>query len=73
MILIETELWSGEGRYDKAAPLFLKAGLFKEAANGFHLSDKHGDAAAALRQGNHFDELVEYLHWWVCLISPILG
>ncbi|KAH0558796.1 hypothetical protein GP486_004564 [Trichoglossum hirsutum] len=62
MILTETVLWSEERRYDRSAPLFLRAGLFKQAANDHHLNGKHGEAAAALRQGNHFSELIEYLH-----------
>ncbi|KAH0545413.1 hypothetical protein FGG08_000554 [Glutinoglossum americanum] len=54
-------LWSDAGKYEKSAPLFLKAGFFRQAANHFDLIGKHNEAAAALRQGGRFDELVEYL------------
>lgn len=39
--------------------------MFDRAATCYHLSEKYNEAAAALRQGNHFDQLVSYLSKYV--------
>lgn len=39
--------------------------MFDRAASCYHLSEKYDEAAAALRQGNDFDQLVSYLSRYV--------
>jgi hypothetical protein len=46
--------------------------LFDRAATFYHLSEKYDEAAAALRQGNHFDQLVSYLSRYVCTSTKSL-
>jgi two-component SAPR family response regulator len=67
--LSKQELWVQQEKHGKAAPLFVEAGLFDKAATSYHLSEKYDEAAAALRQGNHFDRLVSYLSKYV---TPLL-
>lgn len=55
------DLWSEHQEFSKAAPLYKQAGLCLKAADNYHKAGKHDEAVAAMRQGNHFDELVSYL------------
>jgi tetratricopeptide (TPR) repeat protein len=63
--LNKQELCFQQAKYSKAAPLFAEAGLFDRAASCYHLTERYDEAAAALRQGNHFDQLVSYLSQYV--------
>ena len=55
------EKWFECKQYSKAAPLFTGAGLFTKAAECHHLLKQYGEAAASLRQGSHYDEMVSYV------------
>ena len=55
------EKWFECERYSRAAPLFVDAGLFIKAAECHHRLQSYSEAAAALRQGSKYDQLVSYL------------
>ncbi|KAL8732005.1 MAG: hypothetical protein Q9181_004094 [Wetmoreana brouardii] len=55
------ELWSRKKKYGKAAPFYEKAGLFKHAADCYHVVSSYDKAADALRRGNLADQLVAYV------------
>lgn len=55
------ELWLQHNEFAKAAPLFVEAGLYVQAANCHHIMGNHSGAAAVLRQGEKYNELVSYL------------
>jgi hypothetical protein len=42
-------LWAGNGKPGKAAPLFPKAGIFKEASDNYYRARNYDNTAAALR------------------------
>ena len=64
------ETWYGCGYYKRAARLFADAGLYIRAYECHHRLDHHSEAAASLRQGNHYDQLVSYLHEHSPKIAP---
>ena len=55
------ELLHKHGALGLAAEYYVKAQFFPEAADCYHCSGQHDKAAATLRQGGHFDELVAYI------------
>lgn len=55
------EIWLQHNEYAKAAPLFVKASSFVQAADCHHHLGKHSEAAAVLHQGEMYDEMVSYL------------
>jgi len=55
------ELWTSRREYKKAAGLFLRAKKYIEASKYYHLGSLYEAAAAALRDGGNFDQLVLYL------------
>ena len=55
------ELWQQHNETAKAAPLFAEAGLYVKAALCYRTLEKHSEAAAVLRRGSHFDQLVSHL------------
>ena len=55
------ELWLKNNEIAKAAPLFAKAGLYVQAADCQHILGHYSEAAAMLRQGENYDEMVSYL------------
>ena len=56
------ELWLSHNQNVKAAaPLFAKAGLYERASNCHHNIGNYSEAAAILRQGEKYNEMVSYL------------
>ncbi|KAF8544382.1 hypothetical protein BDD12DRAFT_801307 [Trichophaea hybrida] len=55
------DIWVGIGRHDKAAPLYMQSQAWRKASSSYDIMEFYGDAAAALRQGELFDELLRYL------------
>lgn len=55
------ELWLQHNEFTKAAPLFAEAGLYEQAVDCYHTVGNHGGAAAILRQGQKYDEMVSYI------------
>ena len=55
------EKWFECKQYSKAAPLFTDAGLFTRAHECHHCLKQYGEAAASLRQGSKYDEMVRYV------------
>ncbi|KAF8244421.1 hypothetical protein K440DRAFT_663457 [Wilcoxina mikolae CBS 423.85] len=55
------DIWVGIGRHDKAAPLYMQSQAWRKASSSYDIMESYGDAAAALRQGELFDELLRYL------------
>jgi tetratricopeptide (TPR) repeat protein len=55
------DIWVSISRHDKAAPLYMQARRWRKAATSFDIIEHYGDAAAALRQGELFNELVKYI------------
>lgn len=54
------DLLHAHGFLSQAADNYVKAKLYKEASDCYHLNGRYDEAAAVLRQGGHFDELVTY-------------
>ncbi|ERF74595.1 hypothetical protein EPUS_00725 [Endocarpon pusillum Z07020] len=54
-------LWAQSGNSLRAAPLFAKAGMFKEASDHFHKARNYDKAVDALRQGDLAENLVPYV------------
>ncbi|KAL9130021.1 MAG: hypothetical protein Q9175_007131 [Cornicularia normoerica] len=55
------EMWFQYREYTRAAPLFADAGLYAKAAECHHRLRHHSEAAASLRQGSHYNQLVSYV------------
>ena len=55
------ELLHKHGALSLAAEYYVKAKLYLEAAGCCDCSGQHDKAAAMLRQGGYFDELVAYI------------
>ena len=55
------ELWLQYSKPTKAAALFAKAGLYVRAADCHHIAGDYSVAAAVLRQGGQYDEMISYL------------
>ena len=55
------DLLHEHGLLGPAAEYYVKAKHYKEAANCYHCDGQHDQAAAVLRQGGHFDQLVAYV------------
>ncbi len=55
------ELLHKHGALGLAAEYYVKAKLYPEAAGCYDGSGQHDKAAAMLRQGGYFDELVAYV------------
>jgi tetratricopeptide (TPR) repeat protein len=55
------DVYAQMGKYEKAAVLYLDARSFLKASGCFDVVERYADAAAALRQGQMFDHLVNYL------------
>ncbi|KAF8536429.1 hypothetical protein BDD12DRAFT_286602 [Trichophaea hybrida] len=66
------DVWFALGRHDKAATLFEQSQSWRKAFNSYDQSGSHDEAAAALRQEEHFDELVRYLARNRQNIDPVL-
>ena len=64
------ELWQQHNETAKAAPLFAEAGLYVKAALCYRTLEKHSEAAAMLRRGSHFDQLVSHLDKFSEKLSP---
>ena len=54
-------LWAQHGKPEKAAPLFAKACMFKEASDHYDQALRFEKAADALRQGGLAERLVSYI------------
>ena len=54
-------LWAQHTKPGKAAPLFVKAGMFAEASDHYHQALNYDSAAEVLRQGNLGEDLVYYV------------
>lgn len=63
-------LWAGNGKPGKAAPLFSKAGMFKEASDNYHRAHNYDNAASALRQGDFAQNFVSYVTENQSRLSP---
>lgn len=55
------EMLYEHGVLGPAAEYYVKAKFYTEAADCYHSNGQHEKAAATLRQGGHFDELVAYV------------
>ena len=55
--------------YEKAAPLYMQVKLWDKAFKCYNELELYADAAAALRQGGEFNQLVEYLA--KCVVWPL--
>ncbi|KAI5810335.1 hypothetical protein BZA77DRAFT_172956 [Pyronema omphalodes] len=55
------DIWISISRHDKAAPLYMQARCWHKASTSFDIIERYGDAAAALRQGELFTELIAYI------------
>ncbi|KAL8690994.1 MAG: hypothetical protein Q9218_003687 [Villophora microphyllina] len=55
------ELWYIHGKYEKAALLFVEAGLYRRAADCHIMNLSYSEAAALLWQGEEYDALVRCL------------
>ena len=55
------ELLHEHGVLGPAAENYVKAKFYTEAADCYNSNGQHEKAAATLRQGGHFDELVAYV------------
>ena len=64
------EKWVEYKQYSKAAPLFTDAGLHTEAAECYHCLQNHSEAAASLRQGRKYDQMVLYIAEHIQKIPP---
>ncbi len=54
--------WFECKQYSRSAPLFTEAGLHIKAAKCHHRLQHYSEAAASLRQGSNYDQLVSYVH-----------
>jgi tetratricopeptide (TPR) repeat protein len=59
--LTGADIWVGIGRHDKAAPLYMQSQAWRKASRSYDITESYDNAAAALRQGELFDELLRYL------------
>ncbi|KAF8248699.1 P-loop containing nucleoside triphosphate hydrolase protein [Wilcoxina mikolae CBS 423.85] len=66
------DIWLAIERHDKAATLFEQAQSWLKAFSSYDQLGCRGEAAAALRQGEFFDELVRYLAANRREIDPVL-
>jgi tetratricopeptide (TPR) repeat protein len=64
------DIWISILRHDKAAPLYMQARCWLKASTSFDIIERYGDAAAALRQGELFNELVNYISRNRDLLEP---
>ena len=64
------KMWAQREDSGKAAPMFMRARMFKEACRHYRQTSAHNNAAEALQQGSHTDELVAYLAEHRSGISP---
>ena len=55
------EKWFECKQYTRAAPLFADARLHIKAADCYHRLQHHSEAAASLREGSNYDQLVSYV------------
>lgn len=55
------ELWARKREYGRAAELFEQANSYQRAADCYHHKDAYIEAAAMLRKGKLYDQLVLYL------------
>lgn len=56
------EKWFECKQYSRAAPIFTDAGLHTKAAECHHLLQNYSEAAASLRQGSKYDQMVSYVN-----------
>lgn len=56
------EKWFECKQYARAAPIFTDAGLHTKAAECHHLLQNYSEAAASLRQGGKYDQIVYYVN-----------
>lgn len=54
-------MWVDQGRPDKAAPLYERAGEYITASKTYHSAAMYTEATNSLRTGKHYEELVKYL------------
>ncbi|KAF8533500.1 hypothetical protein BDD12DRAFT_898763 [Trichophaea hybrida] len=55
------DVWVEIGRREKAAELYMQSHSWLKAFECYDMIESHAEAAAALRQGEQFDHLVQYL------------
>ena len=60
-LMAGTDVWVEIGRHDKAASLYKQCRSWRKAFRCYDMLGLYAEAAAALRQGELFDELMHYV------------